>query len=386
LVKTVPNGKLFVVKNDVQPNLKIAHVWGTAYQMGYAHGQLIGDDVRDLIKSAYAYFEQQLEKYIKDLPEFLVKLIVDYGMAAALEATYYMTRSYTPEHFHEELQGMADATGLSFMQLAEINMFPELIQAACTMFGSWGPAIRNSNGTLYQLRALDWSMDGPFQQWPLVIVYHPSDRSNFNFAALTFPGFVGLITGFSSASVGISQKVWGGFNGTMSRFGYPWHYVLRDILQFDTDITAAENRMINAARTCAIFVGVGDNTLNQFRAFGYSYDRLNVWDDKTYPLYPNHPHMQGLVWIDKHNQPSNDPCMTQLIQKYYGSLTAETTIKYITSVFQTGDTHIALYDYSKLLMYVSVAAPVSAGGTPAYDRRFTCLDLGKAFKEPPPKV
>jgi hypothetical protein len=32
------------------------------------------------------------------------------------------------------------------------------------MFGAWGKAISNTNGTLYQLRALDWSTDGPFQQ------------------------------------------------------------------------------------------------------------------------------------------------------------------------------------------------------------------------------
>jgi hypothetical protein len=42
----------------------------------------------------------------------------------------------------------------------------QLIQAACSMFGAWGKAISNTNGTLYQLRALDWSTDGPFQQVP----------------------------------------------------------------------------------------------------------------------------------------------------------------------------------------------------------------------------
>ncbi len=40
----------------------------------------------------------------------------------------------------------------------------QLIQAACSMYGAWGKAIANTNGTLYQLRALDWDTTGPFQK------------------------------------------------------------------------------------------------------------------------------------------------------------------------------------------------------------------------------
>jgi len=44
--------------------------------------------------------------------------------------------------------------------------------------------------------------------------------------------------------------------------------------------------------------------------------------------------------------------MTQLLQQYYGSITPQTTIQYITSQFQTGDMHIAVYDYSNKVMYL----------------------------------
>jgi hypothetical protein len=56
-------------------------------------------------------------------------------------------------------------------------------------------------------------------------------------------GFIGSITGYSSAPVGICEKVWIGYNGTDSRRGIPFHFLLRDILQFDADINAALTRM-----------------------------------------------------------------------------------------------------------------------------------------------
>ena len=57
--------------------------------------------------------------------------------------------------------------------MMHIALFPELIRMSCSMFGAWGPATANTNSGLVQLRALDWSTDGPFQQFPVVVVYHP---------------------------------------------------------------------------------------------------------------------------------------------------------------------------------------------------------------------
>ena len=42
-----------------------------------------------------------------------------------------------------------------------------------------------------------------------------------------------------------------------SRFGTPWNFVLRDILQFDHNNAEAIARVQKAKRTCSIFVGVG---------------------------------------------------------------------------------------------------------------------------------
>ncbi len=83
--------------------------------------------------------------------------------------TAELTAPYTPQYFFEEvptysqlsleslshllsqLQGLADAvndTGVTYKQLLQVQMFPELIKASCTMFGAWGPAIAQCAGEL----------------------------------------------------------------------------------------------------------------------------------------------------------------------------------------------------------------------------------------------
>lgn len=101
------------------------------------------------------------------------------------------------------------------------------------MFGAWGNATRSRNGQLLQLRSLDWDVHGPFVDYPAVIVYHPS-KLGHAFANVGFLGWIGSITGMSSAKLGISEI---GVSypdpsfGKESRFGIPFTFILRDILQ-----------------------------------------------------------------------------------------------------------------------------------------------------------
>ena len=91
-------------------------------------------------------------------------------------------------------------------------------------------------------------------------------------------GFIGALTGYSSSSVGICEKVWLSYNGTDSRSGMPWMFVLRDILQYDVDIDSALNRINSVERTCSIFVGLGDNSINQVSTlYSQYYFVSNYW-------------------------------------------------------------------------------------------------------------
>jgi hypothetical protein len=195
------------------------------------------------------------------------------------------------------------------------------------------------------------------------------------------------------------EQVWLGANQTSSRAGQPFHFLLRDILQYDITIDDAINRMANAERTCQIYVGVGERRLGQFRAFAYAHESLNTYDDINYPFYtPAHPQMDGIflllcesvfahrcslvcagvVFVDKHVQPSGDPCMGTLLSDKYGSIDA-LFMKDLVSQFQTGDHHLAVYDWVSNSILISVASPDlrnSSATAPAYNQPFWRLSMG----------
>jgi len=300
-------------------------------------------------------------------------------------------RTISPETTHhstffDELKGIADGSGMDYTSLINIHMLPELIQASCSMVGAWGKAVHSTSPTaLYQLRALDWITDGPFQKWPALIVYHPNEGNGHPYAILSFTGFIGALTGYSSSSVGICEKVWLSYTGMQNRMGTPWHFLLRDILQFDDDLTDAQNRIINAVRTCSIHVGVGD-PVNKFRVVEYSYENATFYNDYNFPAYPEHPLIPGVVYLNKHKQPSTDTCLADLLKAQYGSIDADYLIQ-VAAIHQTGDTHAAVYDYDADAVYAVIASPMVSGQfTPAYDRQWTKFDMTKLFNEAPPSL
>lgn len=89
---------------------------------------------------------------------------------------------------------------------------------------------------LVQLRALDFGT-GPWANYTVIATYRDRipDKDSNAFVSITFPGFVGAITGVSQSGIGISEKVWmtydtpdlqpGSYQGEADIF------VLRDILQ-----------------------------------------------------------------------------------------------------------------------------------------------------------
>jgi len=367
---------------EVSPPLNIIHLWGSPYEMGFAHGSLMKKEIQQMYEFMYDWIDAQMQPYIDSLPEWLQKILEEIGIEGALEATYLLTRPYIPDHWLEELQGLADGAGVSFSTVIQVHMFPELIQAQCTMVGAWGPA--SKTGSLYQLRALDWSTDGPFQQLPAVYIFHPNADDGHTFSIVSWVGFVAGLSGYSSVSLALSQKVWDGYNGEFSRHGYPWHFLLRDILQYDADVNSGLSRIATAARTCAIFVGLGDPH-NNFRAIEYAYDNVTVYDDMNFPAWPNHFRAPGIVYVDKHVQPSSDPCPGSVLSSNYGKIDSMTFINQLVPMHQTGDMHIVVYDFANATMYVANASPsVNGKVTPAYYRPFSQLDMTKLFSEPRP--
>eukprot|EP01116_Phalansterium_solitarium_P017499 TRINITY_DN4323_c0_g1_i1.p1 TRINITY_DN4323_c0_g1~~TRINITY_DN4323_c0_g1_i1.p1 ORF type:complete len:435 (-),score=118.03 TRINITY_DN4323_c0_g1_i1:71-1375(-) len=385
-VRNVTNGKLYMGGvNDTM--FRIVHVWGSPYEMGFAHGSLLSADIVEFMTELWLHLEQEIINRPKWLPPSVADYLARVGLDAALEATELATQKYTPPYWAEEIRGLVDGVNhpsVKFRDVLWVTLFGELTKGTCSMFGAWGDALKNvPNINLFQLRALDWDTDGPFPKYPAIVVYHPDQGHAF--ANVGWTGWVGSITGMSSNQMAISEigvyffdDTW----GTESRFGYPFTYMLRDVLQFDNTTEDAATRFINSERTCYLLFGVGDGKNNEFRGFQSSHAVLNEYDDMN--LQPNnetwHARIKDVVyWAMDWNCPGYNVVLNQQLNKYYGNLTPEITIQEILPALQTGDTHIAIYDLTNNYMFYSAIGLANTPNRNAYQRPFTRLDMTKLF-------
>jgi len=120
------------------------------------------------------------------------------------------------------------------------------------------------------LRALDWEEHAPISKFPLITVYHPTEKGSIPFANIAWVGFLGSLTGYSSGKIGISERLRGGPSDSMTRFGKPWTYALRDVLQFSRTLDDALNNLRETNRTCSVYLGIGSSVNNTYRIIEYS--------------------------------------------------------------------------------------------------------------------
>lgn len=245
-------------------------------------------------------------------------------------------------------------------KIQQLNMLPELIRMACTAYGAWGNSTSDGD-SLIQVRALDFG-SGPFPNYTVVAVHRDNpDNADAAFVSVSFPGFVGAITGVSKSGIGISEKVWMDYSSVEglqpgSYDGEADVFVLRDILEYSQTKAEAEKYLENANRTWGMWVGIGDYATMTFDLVGYQQSSSVAYNDVTMPSMTGQPYIPNVAYVDKHPQPSHDSpngTLPTALMDFYGNISLETS-KTITKYHQTGDVHIASYDFKAKQMYLAI--------------------------------
>jgi len=269
--------------------------------------------------------------------------------------------------------------------------------------GAWDKSLASGSG-LIQLRALDWSVDGPFIDWPQVTVYHPSNPDENAFANVGFPGWIGLMTGMNDQKMGISE-IGASYAGETAfpsedRHGYPFTWMLRDILQFNSTGDEGLKTMQDADRTCNLILGVGDGKPESQVFHGVSSDAglLTVYTDTYLEPQVNeegvnmtHPMIENVVYwgMDWFCPPFHQQMHDRIVANW-GNITAENTMRDIIPRTNTGNMHIAVYDYNNWDMYVAFARQNKYKDNDderlnAWERSYTRLPMEEIFMEKSPK-
>jgi hypothetical protein len=198
-------------------------------------------------------------------------------------------------------------------------------------------------------------------------------------------GYIGTLTGMSSASMGISEI---GVSypddtfGDESLTGLPFIFVERYILQYSDTLDDALSFIANVRRTCHLILGVADGKLGTARMIQYAHSKVKFFDDQNLqPLADWHPRIPdavyaGMDWLC----PSRQYKLYKAITNNYGQITPEVSVKNITSYVKTGDLHVGVYDLTDNIMYVANARSTNGTGPlEAYKRQFVKVDLKVEF-------
>lgn len=367
LIAETRNGRLESVGSGEEV-IQILHLWGTPYEMGYAQGQLLKEQIPDYINTVIGAMAREMKSDV-----------------SLLDRIWESVKPHVSDYFLEELRGISEGSGVELQTLIRSNMVGEASEWHCSLFGAWGKATAGP-GNLLQLRALDYEINAGIQNHPVITVYHPGAGQGHAFANIGWAGVIGAVTGISSERLAISE-IGDDYDKANDSFdGIPFMFLLRDILQFDKSLDEATTRLKSAKRTTSLMYAVGDGEMGQARSFQTSRTLCNVFDPNNLePLTDTHPRIEDIVyWGMSWNVPSYDKPLHDMLEKNYGKLTGEVTIREILPTVHTGSLQVAVYDLTNMIVWTANArGDKETGPMKAFERAYVKLDMNELFNRQP---
>lgn len=225
----------------------VLHLKGTPYEIGYQHGALLKDHIRENLHYLV---------HVKGAAARKIGPLTFYPRAAA-ETISNHQEPYTPARYKDEMKGLAAATGIAINDVRMANFIPELFH--CSGFAVMNSA--TADGTLYHGRVLDYAIDWQLQQHAVLIVVEPTGRVPF--VNVTYAGFIGSVTGMNAEGISIGEMGGGGLGHWD---GTPMALLMREALESAHDLDQAVATFRDSKRTCTYYYVVADGKTN--RAIG----------------------------------------------------------------------------------------------------------------------
>lgn len=361
-ITEIPNGKLEIT-GEGEDLMHVLYVWGSPYQMGKAQGELLKQELSSQIPMLIRLMTEKMDNSVE-----------------MLDQIYQQVKPHIPQFFIEEMRGIADGSGLDLQDVIRANLIGTASEFHCSLFGAWGRATA-SKGHVLQLRALDYETEANIQKHPVLTIYQPD--SGHAFANIGWVGHVGVISGISSQQIALSE-IGDDYDQENDSFdGKPFPVMLREILQFDTTLPQALERMRKTPRISSLMYAVGDGKFGQVRAIQTSRTLFNVFDATNLePLTDTHPRIDDIVyWGMSWNVPKYDQRLHDQLKKHYGQLNGEITITEILPAVKTGNLQAVVYDLTDMRIWVANARADHEGGPlEAYNRQFIQFDMASLFE------
>ncbi len=206
----------------------VLHVWGSHYEMGYAHGYLMAEWI-DLAHQ-----------------EFLVAFGAVWPQVRAKVAAW----SWEPPESEEELQGLVDGvhavipgSGLDVLDLKAAGTFGDwAYSAACRSTSCWGQWVVAPYQTLSIRKLQFMTLPGSIsQQWHHVVCAWEPDSGKPRWVNFGFPAYVTAVTAVNEFGTMASLHDWNSSSGPNYPDALPRTAACRWVLTMDLDPDPAEH-------------------------------------------------------------------------------------------------------------------------------------------------
>lgn len=232
--------------------ITVLYVTGTPYEMGYQHGQLLGEQVRATIRNVEAGELRLLPKVLRNSAWLNGREKQDI-VNELLDRAWDQLRPFTPRADLEEMAGLAAGSGVPLRVIHRMHAIPDLGETSCSGMVASGAATRDQH--VYQLRILDYGANFSLQQRPLITVYRPLDGQPY--INIGWIGFIGVVSGMNRAGVGLSEMGFGNPPGETLR-GMPMPFLLKNVLRYANSAAEGTALVRAAPRTNSYIYFLGD--------------------------------------------------------------------------------------------------------------------------------
>ncbi|WP_406696047.1 C45 family peptidase [Singulisphaera sp. Ch08] len=252
---------------------RVLHLKGTPYEMGYQHGVLLKEDIRENVRFLFEEKANELKLEVAGIRLLNPKRAIG-GIAAT-------QKKFVPERFFEEMRGMAEGAGLDVQEVTVANFIPELFH--CSGFAVSGSATKD--GTLYHGRILDYGCDWRLQDHAVLIVAEPEGR--IPFVNVTYAGFIGSVTGMNARQISIGEM---GGRGLGHWDGIPMAILVRMVLEQADDLDQAIAVFRDNPRTCEYYYVIADGKSGKGVGMEASWNNFGV-----VPMGGTHPRLPHAI-------------------------------------------------------------------------------------------
>jgi len=232
-------GRGFLEKTNGQ---KVLHLKGEPYEMGFQHGRLMSLEIQENIEKYLNKSNSLKSEKASEFSSFIPTLL-----------------SNLPKKYVEEMQGVADGANVDMQKIVLLNLFPEMFH--CSALTAKDNA--TTDGKLYHVRVLDYSVGKGLQKSAVVIIQKPNIGNGF--VNISYAGFIGSVSGMNDQKISVGEigaKGYGKWNGM------PMTFIMREILENASTLVKAKKILQDVKRTCHYFYIVSDGKINDsFAAF-----------------------------------------------------------------------------------------------------------------------